>query len=569
MIKIAFISIHIRKSPLSFPLSSAVLASAVDNDLFLENRTETLIMDYFLSDNLSYTAEKIIESGTDIAAFSVYLWNRDYILNLVRILKEKKPGISVIAGGAEVTADPEFFSSIETIDWIVNGEGEEAVTEYLRTVIKNMENSSTENSSNINKVNIKSGNKGRTVSSLNKKLTISDTAECGSLFSYSERKSVYNPDNFPSPFLDKKINLGNYDGILWELSRGCPFRCSFCFESRGSSKVRNISLERIEKELDLIKHAGIDQIFVLDPTFNIDIKRAKKILSLIKKKAPDIHFTFEARSEYIDRETARLFSEITCSIQIGLQSSSPYVLKNVNRKFDPDDFFNKILLLHEEGAVYGFDIIYGLPGDTLETFLESIDYALSMQPNHLDIFPLAVLKGTELYDKAEEFGLIYKNEDPYTVIRTPGFPEEDLKKAEQTAYALDIFYNKGEAVSFLPLLLENLDLKPSIFFRLFSQWLYTKENNIILTDFESFSDSAAISASSSGPDIILLQTDFVRKLFSEKGMGKEGELASDIILCLGNNDNFSGLFDLDKVFEYLDSGITDLNELVFFTEITS
>ena len=539
MIKIAFISIHIRKSPLSFPLSSALLATSVDNDFFLKSRTETEIMDFFLSDSISETAEKIINSGTYIAAFSVYLWNREYVLKLVKTLKDRNPGISIIAGGAEVTADPGFFSSLPGIDWIVNGEGEEAVIEYLTDFIGN----SPDNDKRKN-----------------------------SLFNFSERKSVADPDKFPSPFLDKKINLENYDGILWELSRGCPFKCSFCFESRGSSHVRKFSLDRISRELDLIRQSGIDQVFVLDPTFNIDKKRAKIILTLIKNKAPDIHFTFEARSEYIDRETARLLSEITCSTQIGLQSSSPDVLKNVNRKIDHEDFCNKILLLHEEGAVYGFDIIYGLPGDSLETFRESIDFALSMQPNHLDIFPLAVLKGTDLYEKADNFGLIYKKEDPYTVIRTPLFSESDLKKAEQIAYSIDVFYNKGEAVSFLPLLLENLDIKPSIFFTLFSDWLNLKGKNLNLTDFESYSDSAEKSAFTSIYDIVLLQTEFVKKLFTDRDMKKEGLLASDIILslennCISNNSGFffSDFFNMDKVFEYLESGITNLNEIAFFT----
>lgn len=555
MIEIAFISIHIRKSPQSFPLSSAVLASAVDNDIFLKTRTETQILDFFLSDSIYETAESIINSGTDIAAFSVYLWNREFILNLIKILKDKNPGISVIAGGAEVTADPEFFSSFSGIDWIVNGEGEEAVTEYLTIMLKE------------GIINTAGTFAHKHISS------DSDSEKYKSLFNFSERRSVDNPDKSPSPFLDKKIDLRNYDGILWELSRGCPFKCGFCFESRGRKSVRKFSFGRIEKELELITESGVNQVFVLDPTFNVDIKRAKQILTLIKIKAPDIHFTFEARSEYLDRETARLLSEITCSLQIGLQSSSPDVLKNVNRTFNPEDFYNKILLLHEEGAVYGFDIIYGLPGDTYNCFLESIDFALSMHPNHLDIFPLAVLKGTDLYDRADDFGLIYKKEYPYTVIKTPGFPEEDLKKASETADAIDLFYNKGEAVSFLPVLLENLEIKPSLFFILFSEWLNKKKINPKSTDLESFSDSSYVPSDTPFTDIVLLQTEFVRKLFSDKGSEKEGLLASDIIFSLeiNNESDFkncsSGFFNMEKVFEYLESGITNLNELVFFTGI--
>ncbi len=314
--------------------------------------------------------------------------------------------------------------------------------------------------------------------------------------------------------------MKNYDGILWELSRGCPFNCGFCFESRGVNTVRKFSIERIKKELDIIVESGLEQVFVLDPTFNIDRKRAKEILNLIKEKAPDIHFTFEARSEFLDPETAALFAEITCSLQIGLQSTSLEVLKNVNRTFDAEDFYEKIQMLHESGAVYGFDIIYGLPSDTLELFFDSIDYAVSMQPNHLDIFPLAVLKGTDLYDKSEDFGIKWRKSDPYTVISTPCFPEKNISKASQTADAVDLFYNKGKAVSFLPVILENLQLSPSEFFVNFSDW-FADNYNI---------KSGKASGNFSEYEITKCQTDYIQYIFTGCGMENEGRLTSDIII---------------------------------------
>ncbi len=533
MITAAFISVHIKKSPLAFPLSSALLAASVDGDPLLCKNIKTAVTDFFLDDDISLSAEKIISMNTDIAAFSVYIWNRDYILSLIKKLKQIRPDISVIAGGAEVTADPVFFRNHPDIDWIVNGEGEEAVTEYFRTVVKNLSESEEQNIS---------------------------VSPCTLPYSKpeTERISVSDPAIYPSPILVHKICLENYDGILWELSRGCPFKCGFCFESRGSERVRKFPIERITKELDVIKKSGIDQVFVLDPTFNIDRKRAKEILTLIKNKAPDIHFTFEARSEYLDIETAELFSEITCSVQIGLQSSSEDVLKNVNRKLDQDDFYSKVLMLHEAGAVYGFDIIYGLPGDTPEKFLDTVDFALSMAPNHIDIFPLAVLKGTDIYDKADSFGLVYRKSDPYTIIETPGFTAEEIISASETAESINLFYNRGKAVSFLPLLLENTNLSPSDFFTSFSVWLLQNKQ---FSDFDTVSET----------EITKLQTVFVKQLFKDMDMEECGILASDIIFSMKeeyrefNENLLSGLFNMDKVFEYLDSGVTDIEELVFFT----
>lgn len=518
--KIVFVSVHIKKSPLSFPLSAALLTSAVKNNSLLSGLYETEITDLYLQDSINEAADKIIKSGADIAGFSVYIWNRYYILKLISKIKKIAPGITVIAGGAEVTADPDFFALQSEIDWIANGEGEEEIVNYLTH--------------------------------------LSD----GKIFPVNTEKrlSVQNTEKIPSPLIDGTIDISKYDGILWELSRGCPFKCDFCFESRGTDRVRKFPIERIEKELKIIIESGIEQVFVLDPTFNIDRKRAVQILKSIKNTAPDIHFTFEARSEYIDTETARLFSEITCSVQIGLQSSNPEVLNNVNRSLDKADFYNKILLLHEEGCVYGFDIIYGLPGASINTFLDSIDFAFSMVPNHIDIFPLAVLKGTTLYDKADKFNLNYLKSDPYTVVSTPSFSEDDMKKASEIAKGIDLFYNKGKAVSFLGILLENLDISPSDFFISFSEWC---RNNLT----EGIAKSKEPTETEDRKAILNSQVSFIKDIFSSHEKEDEGILVSDIVSCMTSDEYISEIFDIEAVFNYMDSGVTDLSELVFFTKI--
>ena len=126
----------------------------------------------------------------------------------------------------------------------------------------------------------------------------------------------------PSPWLDGTLDsvpiVRDGRGALWELSRGCPFSCSYCYESRGEKTVREIPLPRLEKELEYFSQKGIERIFVLDPTYNASKKRALSLLALIEQKAPDIHFNFEIRADSLTGSCASLFA-YSCSCRSGFR----------------------------------------------------------------------------------------------------------------------------------------------------------------------------------------------------------------------------------------------------------
>ena len=148
-----------------------------------------------------------------------------------------------------------------------------------------------------------------------------------------------------------------------------------------------------------------------------------------------------------------------------------------------------------------FDLIYGLPGDTLAGFKRSLDFALGLGPNHLDVFRLAVLPGTELADKAAQFGLVYDPDAPYLVRSTPDFCGEDLDTAEYLARATDLFYSKGRAVMWFRALIKLLGTRPSVFLSRFSEWLLARPD---------------IGQDTRHASLEKIQLEFLSALFSEK-----------------------------------------------------
>ncbi len=465
---ILFVSVHIEESPKSVPLGGAMLASNIRRC----GDIKTKLLDLYLTDSMDDCIKKINEANADFIGFSLYVWNRPFVFEIIENLKKDKD-CTIILGGSEATADFENLNNDPRIDYVIKGEGEEKIVSLLDKITGQ---------------------------------NIPEKSDCVDLAS------------LPSPYLDGTLNLKNYKGALWELSRGCPFKCDFCFESRGEHGIRRFPIDRIIEELKLFNENNVSEIFVLDPTFNYNRKEAKELLKLFIEYAPDIHYSIEIRAEFIDEELAYLFSQINCSLQIGLQSSDQNVLKNINRTIDIEVFTDNILLLHEHGVVYGFDLIYGLPHDTLTGFLTSIDYALSLVPNHLDIFLLSVLPGTKLFDTAEGFGLIFERENPYRVIESNEFSRDDLKEADYIAKACDIFYSQGKAVPWFSIIVNSLDIIPSQFFKEFSNFLKEKGKS-----FENIK----------GDQIVDIQRNFLEDIFAKKGKIKEGLIASDIAAYFG------------------------------------
>lgn len=469
--KLVLAAIHIKASSRAVPLGSAMLASVIRRAFGEE--IQTRILNLYLDQPAVECANRILESDPDHVGFSMYMWNRSLTLEIAAILKQRRPGLVVFAGGAEATADQKGVMGDPAMDFVLAGEGEELIVETLGRILK--------------------GATPHEIAASARPIPVKDLA------------------TLPSPFLDGTLKLADYSGALWELSRGCPFTCDFCFEARGTAGIRRVPMQRVEAELELFAASGVREVFVLDPTFNYHKANAKQLLRLIAAKAPDIHFFFEIRSEFIDPEMAALFAAIRCSLQIGLQSAHDAVLRMVSRRFDPADFEAKILLLHNADVTYGFDLIYGLPGDSLEGFRASLDFAMSLVPNHIDAFRLAVLPGTRLAETAPALNLEHETCNPYLVIASPTFSHKDIALAERIAHGCDVLYNQGKAVPWFGIIMEALEMSSAEVFERFAVWLESHPSG----------------------NLTQTQRDFIASLFEKRGDSLMGSIAADIISYFG------------------------------------
>ncbi len=485
---ILIVTLHVSPSAQAVALAAGNLKAALPASL----RHRTRLVDLYPGSAPEQLCSDLLTLNPEVIAFPLYVWNRTAILQTARVLRQARPNLIMLAGGPEASADSPGVLAEGQLDAVIRGEGEEAFPELLQRIHQR-----------------KSWDQipGLVTSALPGPLP--PAAHCSDL----ERTT--------SPWLSGTLPLHKGCGVLWEVARGCQFNCAFCYDSKGQQGVRPLPFARLKAELELFRRQGVSQLWVLDSTFNAPPERGRQLLELLLKTAPGIHYHIEAKADFLDEQTAELLSRLSCSVQIGLQSADSRVLKPLHRSLKQSRVTRSLELLSNAGVTFGLDLIYGLPGDNHAGFQSSLDFALNQQPNQVDVFPLAVLPGTELFDNRQKFGIRSQDAPPYALLENRSYSTDDLQESRRLAAATDIFYNRGRAVGFFLQLCQVSKRTPSRLLTEFSHWL---------VEVKKLPETDILNTEAWWPaDILPLQQEFGADLLKRCGQSACRHVLEDLI----------------------------------------
>jgi radical SAM superfamily enzyme YgiQ (UPF0313 family) len=234
-----------------------------------------------------------------------------------------------------------------------------------------------------------------------------------------KRKFARNLDRLPLPDTDL-WPLPAQNENIWmpvQTRRGCPLGCSYCStETIEGRTIRKHSPEAIVRWIARWRKAGVRQVYFVDNTFNLPQSQAKELCRKIIDRSLNIKWWCIIYPKRVDKELARLMARAGCEqVSIGFESGSERILKNMNKKYTPEEVRQISRMLREQGIrIMGF-LLLGGPGETRESVEESLAFADSLKLDNLKItVGIRIYPHTPLSKVAVNDGTISSDDDLFS-----------------------------------------------------------------------------------------------------------------------------------------------------------
>jgi radical SAM superfamily enzyme YgiQ (UPF0313 family) len=401
--------------------------------------------------------EKAIkENAPDILMLTNYTWNETVSLHFARHLRKIKPEALIVMGGPNIPIENErridFMKKHPYLDIYAIGEGDFYAADLAELFLNN----------GLNKEKLFTNDIHSSVYKKNGNYIVTDILP-----------RTKNLDEIPSPWLTGVMDPF-FDGMLvplFETNRGCPFSCSFCVQgTKWYSKVHHFSLERIREEIEYIaRKISTDfpqqkMLRIADPNFGM-FNRDVDIASYLGETQRKYNYpllidatTGKNRADNIIKTMEKVNGALI--FYQAVQSLDDEVLENIQRSnIKLDSYKDLQVYIKGRGLKSSSDLILGLPGESLNKHLLSLEKLINSGTDKLNNFQAMLLKGSEMETVAtrEKFGFttkfrmlpkaygiyfeeaVFDNEE--IIVSTRDLHFEEYLKARKFHLAINIFWN--------------------------------------------------------------------------------------------------------------------------------
>jgi len=376
------------------------------------------IKEFTLDSRPEDIVEQILSSHPKVVGFGIYIWNVVQTEKVIALLKTVAPEVVVVLGGPEVSYENDDQQIVKLSDFVITGWGEVSFRELMRSVF--------------------TGEACTTKVIEGKQAPLDEIA-----MPYY----LYNDDDIKNRLL------------YVEASRGCPFKCEFCLSALDKT-AWPFNLDNFLQEMDALYQRGARHFKFVDRTFNLKIKNSLRILEFFLERMTDNLFLhYEVVPDHLPDALKDMISQFpagSLQFEIGIQTFNPDVQSRISRRQDNDKAKDNLTWIRENSEAYiHADLIFGLPGETLESFAASFDQLVKLAPHEIQVGILKRLKGSPIIRHTQAHRLKFNPNPPFSIASSDTLNFTDVQFMNRFARYWDMIGNAGRFKHTVPLLLQD------------------------------------------------------------------------------------------------------------------
>ena len=389
------------------------------------------------------------DTAPQIVGFGVYIWNVTQTTEVIRLLRAARPDLKVVLGGPEVSHETGQQAITQLADHVITGWGD-----------------------------------------------VSFAKLCRALLHGPPPLMKIIPGEQP-PLAELDLPYAEYSDadlahrlLYVEASRGCPFKCEFCLSALDKTAWA-FELDRMLAALDVLHQRGARTFKFVDRTFNLKIEHSVRILQFFLERNDsqnaDLFLHFEVIPDHLPERLRAMLAQFppgVLQLEVGVQTFNLAVQQTISRRQDNDATEANLrwLLAHTHAHLH-VDLIFGLPGETLQSFADGFDRLLAIGPHEIQLGILKRLRGAPIARHSATHGMVYAPEPPYTVQHTGVVDTATLQRFGRLARYWELLANSGRFAQTLLLLLHSPPVdgraaaSPFWCFMAFSDWLWQRQGS--------------------------------------------------------------------------------------------
>lgn len=397
-----------------------------------ELQDRSVIEEFTLDSRPEDVVEVILRHHPKIVGLGVYIWNGEQTLKVVALLKAVAPSVVIVLGGPEVSYEQEGQEIVALSDYVISGWGEVSFRDLSRQLLAGQ--------------------------------VVDQCKIAGLQPKLDQLRMPY--DLYTAQDIKNRV-------LYVEASRGCPFKCEFCLSALDKT-AWPFDLDEFLAHMDQLYKRGARHFKFVDRTFNLKIKNSLRILEFFLARMDDELFLhFEVVPDHLPDALKSMITKFpsgSLQFEIGIQTFNPEVQSSISRRQNNEQAKINLEWIRDNTQAYiHADLIFGLPGEPLESFAQSFDQLYALRPHEIQVGILKRLKGSPIIRHTDAHQLVFNPSPPFGVVSSDMVSYEVVQKVGRFARYWDLIGNSGRFKSSLKLILAD---QPFMRFALFTDALF-------------------------------------------------------------------------------------------------